>query len=112
VFPELSPTTVDIKGHEKPLIHRGLLTDSDTYSMDYDTSAARGTIGVKPVSAQTEDGPDTPRDQVAYSLQIEGVKYRKNKYKFFRFFGISKDAETDINAMIDAVINAVIEAST
>jgi hypothetical protein len=107
-FPPLSPVTIELKGHDQPLVFRGLLSQEYTYEQVNQWRLDRGEITIKPLTAAVEKGRrgsprDTPRDEVGYKLQIEGVPSRQG-HKYFRFFGISREAEEEVTALIDQVV--------
>lgn len=115
-FPSLEPETVAAKGHSRPLINRGLLHSEGTYRRENLYHRDRGEVSIKSVYAaavSTTTGQeaisDTPRNIVGRELQIEGVDSKLGK-KFFRFFGISKDAQDAIMGLVGEIVQESLEA--
>lgn len=104
-FPALEKSTIKRKGHAQPLIHKGLLTQDYTYQKLMQSRLNRGVISIKDRSK----GGDTPRDKVGVYLQIEGIRSKRGK-KFFRFFGVSKDAEAKMGLLYDELVTKGLEA--
>lgn len=114
-LPSLEPSTIAAKGHEKPLVDKGKLSDEFTYRRVNMYRADKAEITIKPVTAPASRKPkktksgrnargqaqDTPRDQVAFYLQVEGVGRKKKK---FPFFGISQDAGAEIISLVDDIV--------
>jgi hypothetical protein len=110
-FPDLEESTIVIKGHDKPLIDRGLLSDVFTYAQVNEHKRGFGQITIRPLTAAKKPrgstkrakagtARDKPRDEVGYALQVEGLKNGKH----FNFFGISLDAEEKIMALIEIMV--------
>jgi hypothetical protein len=136
-LPSLEESTIRKKGHNMQLIDRGLLGDTDTYDTQNNYRKDEGVITIKPRSAPREilrktvkgkwttrgrsaprgssdaekqfrkDNYDTPRDEVALYLQVEGVGPKRNK---FQFFGISQDASQEMIDMMGAMIVESLQA--
>lgn len=134
-FPQLADSTVARKGHDKALVDKGLFSDEYTYDQLNRWREDQGIITVKPVTAPAEnrwgllsraikgiaatekDGGfhryssgdrserDTPRNRVASYLQETGLPNGKK----FMFFGVSKDSEDTIMAMIDIMVEETLE---
>lgn len=112
-FPALEPETIKRKGHANALIDKGLLRDRYTYEELSHWRNDWAEVYVKPLARtiKTRNGSrqDTPRDQVAKALQIDGIDTKSGR-KYFRFFGITKNAEAQIMEMIDLVVQESLEA--
>jgi len=78
-LPQNEPATIMRKGDNRPLIETGRLLGS-FLSIRKGKSTVIVTIGPE-------------RKEIARHLQIEGIQSKIGK-KFYKFFGISKDAET------------------
>lgn len=116
-FPALEPETVALKGHDRPLIDKGLLTDEFTYQQVNKFLIDTAEITIKPRTRTITKGnkkkgiakvEDTPRDQVGVELQINGIDSKHGK-KFFRFFGISMDASQEIMTLADTIVQESLE---
>jgi len=110
-FPDLEQVTIDLKGHDRPLIDRGLLSDEFTYAKVNEWKRGYGEISIRPLTAakkprgstkRAKPGTprDTPRDVVGYALQVDGLKNGKH----FNFFGVSLDSEEKIMALIEVMV--------
>jgi hypothetical protein len=124
-FPALARSTVLRKLHDKPLVDKGLLSDAFTYEQINKWRKGEGIITVKPLTAPTQAARktksgrwttrakkgaarDTPRDKVAFYLQVEGLKNGKK----FVFFGISENARSRIDALVSEVVADALAAVT
>lgn len=112
-FPTLEPETIARKGHAAALIDKGLLSDEWTYKMVNQWRKDTGEITIKPLSKtiKTKSGSrrDTPRNEVAGHLQIDGIDTKSGK-KYFRFFGVSVKASDEINELIGKIVQESLEA--
>lgn len=86
-LPELEPATIEAKGHDWPLIDKRLLISS--------FRAKKAAENIVVIDIQSR------RAEIAKHLQVDGVGYKKKKFKFF---GISKEMNRDcIRMMYDMV---------
>ena len=115
-FPALEPETIARKGHDRPLINRGLLSSEGTYRRKNLYSQDRGEVSIKSVyaalvSSQTGAvaSSDMPRNKVGVELQIDGID-SKSGTKYFRFFGISRDAQDQILQLVSDIVQESLEA--
>jgi hypothetical protein len=112
-FPALEPETIERKGHAAALIHRGLLSDEYTYRMVNQWRKDMGEITIKPLTKtiKTKKGSrrDTPRNEVAGYLQIDGIDTKSGR-KHFRFFGVSLKAQEEVGALIERIVMQSLEA--
>lgn len=115
-FPSLEPETVQRKGHGRPLIDKGLLSAMDTYRRENAYKEDRGYVSIRAAyraEKSTKTGKigqrDAPRNEVGYKLQIEGVDSKRGR-KYFRFFGITKEAQETILQLVDEIIQNALEA--
>lgn len=124
-FPRLELSTIMRKLHDHQLVDKGLLSDPFTYEQINGWRQGQGEITIKPLTApveaarKTKSGKwttrarrgaarDTPRNEVGYYLQIEGL----DNGKHFYFFGISQDAQAKIMQIIEVlVLEAMAEAA-
>lgn len=113
-FPALEESTIKRKKSDHPLIHRGALKDAYTYKRQNNWRKNEGVISVKPITrtvkGKRKTYKDTPRDRVAFYLQVEGVKPKDKARKFYRFFGISNDASLLVLDKIDALIDKALRS--
>lgn len=121
-LPPLEPETIMRKLHDHQLVDKGLLSDEYTYQRLNQWRMDTGKVTIKPRTAavvnksnyrQTKASKgaerDMPRDEVGYKLQVTGVM-AKGKRKYFRFFGVSKDAERKILDLAGDLIQQAMEA--
>lgn len=109
-FPALEPETIAKKGHSRPLIDKGLLSDEYTYKKLNQWRTDRAELTIKPLSRALAAGVrDTPRDQVGVELQIDGIDSKSGRKKFF-FFGISQDASDKMNLVLNRIIEESLES--
>ena len=116
-FPALEPETIQLKGHDKALINKGLLSDEYTYEQVNDWRNDNGQITIKPISRALtrintkgyKNPRDTPRDEVGVKLQIEGVE-SKSGLKLFMFFGVSKDAGEQVTKLMGQIAEEALNA--
>ena len=76
-LPENEPATIKRKGSSRPLIEKGELRSSFYYRVS----------GKNKVIIRIS----TIRDEIGKHLQVDGIRTRHGM-KYYRFFGISKDA--------------------
>ncbi len=115
-FPALEPETIARKGRADPLINRGLLHNPNTYRRVIDVNRDRAEISIKPLKMGLRNmttgevvQEDKARDKVAVELQIDGIDSKRGR-KFFRFFGISKDAVEGVMGLLDEIVTEALEA--
>jgi hypothetical protein len=88
-LPENEPQTKKRKGDDRPLIETGRLISSFFYKQ---ISGNKVLVSIKPV-----------RKDIGGYLQIDGIR-TKTARKFYKFFGISKDAhDSAIAYMVDKI---------
>jgi len=81
-YPPLSPITVKLKGHDKPLIGKERkLFSASTYKINRREKSIVITI-------------KESRNAVAKYLQVEGVRSKKYGRRYFNFFGINEVMQT------------------
>ncbi len=121
-LPPLEPETIMRKLHDHQLVDKGLLADPYTYQRTNQWRVDTGKVTIKPLTApvtnknnyrnkRAKNGTerDMPRDEVGYKLQQTGVKSKRGM-KYFRFFGISRDAEGKILMLADRLIEEALKA--
>lgn len=89
-FPELEASTINKKGHDQPLV------DMNVLRRDH----MQKTKGVNHVIIKFRGKGEPPRDEVAFILQVKGVKQKDGSRKHFLHFGISDRAKKKIWADI------------
>ena len=104
LFPALEPETVKRKGHSKPLIDKGLFRDNWTYQQVHKSRLNTSEITIK----ARNKGGDATRDRVGGWLQIDGLSTKRGRKRFY-FFGITRDAETDVLELYSKFIQEALE---
>lgn len=101
-LPQLEKETIELKGHDAPLINKGLFTSNYTYQRNNMWQMNTGKITIRHINK----GGDTYRDESGAILQLEGVGKKQKK---FYFFGVSKDSEQKIMSLADELITKALK---